>query len=304
MLDLITAETCEMNYTKAQINATLAKWNLDFHVEKRPSFYRNDEGEEFISKQFSLVRTDNYSELGSAKAEYAVIQNWEVYSILKQIAGVEGAEIKKAGCFKNGAQIYFFLEYPELKQLGKEKIQRYIYAISSHDKTKALALGISNMVLSCRNQFNRFYKNSDLKITHSQGAVLGIQNMAAKIIQHHDEEQKMYDNLTKWMDIPVNKDFKGEFLDQLFKADLDQLGSISTRKRNLVEGLEMGILHETKSSEKGNNVFGLFNGVTYYNQHLRKATSDEKRLESIYNGTGYTQNNAAYDILEKMVLAY
>jgi hypothetical protein len=79
----------------------------------------------------------------------------------------------------------------------------------------------------------------------------------------------------------------------VFKVDMNTKESdVSTRKKNQISDFEKALERET--SEKGGTLWGLFNAVTYYTNHMEK--SDDHHLMF---GGGYKKNLTAFNIIEK-----
>ena len=66
----------------------------------------------------------------------------------------------------------------------------------------------------------------------------------------------------------------------------------STRKKNQIEGFGKALSHEFEA--KGNTLWGLFNGVTYYTNHI-----ENKGIDNLMTGSGYKKNLIAFKTIEK-----
>lgn len=294
-------ETELLNITETKTGKILQPFGLNWEVEKRPLYYSDKFGNDIKSWNFAMVRSDNDEQLGTSKSEYTVVQNHEIYEIMVDICKTDNLEIANAGTFNGGRKVFFFLKRPENITIGDDTVEKYIFALSSHDGSKSLALGIANKVISCQNQFNRFYKSADAKITHSGNAEIKIANLTQILQIHHKEEEKMYENFHRWQGNSVTKALVDQFTNRLFDVDLSakQAMKISTRKENIMQKVTEAISHEIE--DKGANMFALFNGVTYYNNNLKMVTEKSDRenasLEDIFTGTGHNLNNKAYELL-------
>ena len=69
---------------------------------------------------------------------------------------------------------------------------------------------------------------------------------------------------------------------------------ISTRKKNQISGFETALQKETTS--KGGTLWGLFNAVTYYTNHMENSKDTNQHL--MY-GSGYKKNLKAFNIIDQ-----
>ncbi len=286
-----------------KVNQILVNNKLNFIVEKRRNYYFNDEGLKFPSDKFSMIRNDTFAELGSSKDRYEIAQNHEVLKRIFELFG-EDINVTSAQPYKNGKHVAFFIERPDYMTVGSEKIRKYIYALSSHDGTKSLAFGTSNMVMSCMNAFNRFYKNADTKIKHSKSMTNRLHDLPDLMKIHNQYEEEMKQVFTRWNKTKVNEKLIADLTDYVFNTDKQLVTQeISSRKKNQIITFDRSVLHEMET--KGKTAFGLFNGVTHYTNHGKKYSDRTENTKdySLFVGDSYEFNNRAYDfLLEKFPL--
>ena len=73
----------------------------------------------------------------------------------------------------------------------------------------------------------------------------------------------------------------------------------STRKLNTVDEIVTCVRNEM--STKGETLWGAFNGVTYYANHVQCAKNMDRNDYSLRFGTGYDMNRAAYRYANSLV---
>lgn len=274
----------------------LKKHNLNWNVEKKPLTWVAPNGSSKTSPFFGLVRDDNEKFLGISKDIYTVRQNSEVLEALMKIPTASGFELEKAGFIGKGEKVYFFIKNPKGFDINGDEIKRYIFALTSHDRSTDLSFGYSSIVMSCQNQFNRFYANSNFKFRHTESSGEKLENIPGLLTEYIHMQDTVDSAFQKFSKTPVTKTLVKDLKNYLMKLE-GPVKDLSTRKQNILTELDDSIKHQMK--EKGNNVWGLFNGITYFVNH-KKNYSQKKtnaNLAGIYIGKGYKMSNMAFDFL-------
>lgn len=273
----------------------LHQYGLDWNVDKIQLSY-NKGNNNIITPFYGLIRSDTQFPLGSCTKKYNVKQNSEISSLIEIIADKSNLTLERAGYYRNGKKIFFILKNENYQTIGNDKITKYFYILSSHDGKGSIAFGVSNKVWSCQNQFNRFYKNSTLKIRHNQSASDKILEADKIIAEFFEKEKNVYNTFDSFTGNDVSKKLIDELLQNLLNFDrLDKEQQTSKLILNKYEEIHTSIKKEL--NEKGNNFWGLFNGVTYWANHVKKNSKIINQDESINVGSGYAYMNKAYDFL-------
>ena len=95
----------------------------------------------------------------------------------------------------------------------------------------------------------------------------------------------------------------GDIVGKLFKVDLNEdKKDVSTRKLNVVKDFKNAI--ESEMGEKGETLWGLFNGVTYFTNHIEvKNKKLSERKEHLMLGGGYRKNLITFNEIMKFMEA-
>ena len=90
-------------------------------------------------------------------------------------------------------------------------------------------------------------------------------------------------------------------IENMFKVKRDDdIKNISTRKQNQMKTFDNVCAKELK--EKGSSLWGLFNAVTHYTNHVQVANSKTDRLSNIIQGAGERLNRQTYTILNNYMI--
>lgn len=280
-----------------KLGTVLNKFGLDWDVNKIPLTYEYN-GKPSPSPYFGLVRSDNGTILGNCTDDYHIGQNKDIVQTLISIAEGNDFEINKGGAINKGRRIYLQLELPGLVDIGPDKVTRYITALSRHDGRGALAFSLTNQVMSCQNMFNKIMRGAEYKIRHTASMserMLEMQNAISKLI---NGDQYMTEQFRKWAHTDVSKDLVDEMVNYLLNTDKVADEMLSSKKLKHIENMHTVIKSEMNT--KGQNLWGLFNGATYYANHIKQHPNRQNgKVESILTGGANILMNNAYSFIEE-----
>jgi hypothetical protein len=96
--------------------------------------------------------------------------------------------------------------------------------------------------------------------------------------------------------VPLDQTMMESVMNKIFKVDMNSKASDnSTRKKNQINDFGKALSHELGA--KGNTLWGLFNAVTYYTNHI-----DNKGEENLMTGSGYKKNLIAFKTIEDKLM--
>ena len=297
---------------KERAQEILMRYDLDFEIEKSPLVGHReviDEENQLVgiyeipSEYAGLLNTQSGEIINSVKSGYAVAQNRNFIELA--LAGVDRFDVDtyvaKAGVLNGGRRV--FIQFGlEGQAFNGDTITRYIMIINSNDGHK-FSVGVGEQVMSCMNQFFSFHKSAQSKFSHTaslENRLEEIPFLLESALQTIGLMDELYDTMYR---TPCTN----EMLDGLVKHmvgisyadDLEAL-EIGTRKKNNMDALYNAIYHEFDC--KGDNLWGLFNGITYWTNYVKKHPKrDNGKLESLVIGTGQRTNQKALDYIAKLV---
>ncbi len=284
-----------MKTINERVNEILVNNNLDFRIEKemllsatgRPTPY------------YGLFNSKSGECINSVKEGYTVSQNDEVIElVLRGMEGFGELSVQKAGSLNGGRKVFVQLAVEGLQKVGDERIKRYVTIIDSNDGSTGLGVSIGELVMSCQNQFYKFYKNSQSKLKHTASLTQRIKEMPYLIETVLSENMRLTETYKQFQSTEITKGLADEMVKNLLGFDrlmsIKKEAELSTRSLNAMNELYAHIEKET--NQKGMNLFGLFSGVTSWVTHSKSAPRRENgREESIMCGTNYKTNNDAFE---------
>jgi hypothetical protein len=234
----------------------------------------------------ALVREDTNQILGVHSNGYATYQNSQLADLLQKVSSSTGLDIHRGGEFGGGKKVFIQLKSNDLK-LGNDKVEGFVTGINSFDGSTSLAFGNSNLTISCTNTFFAAMKNLS-KVRHTKNMELRIDEICRGVDMLVDEEQKMFSKIKEMSETRYDKSLTDRITKKLFDIDMDislenylMKDDLSTAKKNKVSRFYIDLNGELQ--QKGDNLWGLFSGVTKYTTHsLSKNDNTENKMFGTY----------------------
>jgi hypothetical protein len=237
-----------------------------------------------IEDKIALVREDTNGIVGVHSDGYRPFQNQELFELLDKVSNMTGLELTKGGCFKEGRRVYVQMKSADLR-LGTDLIKGYLTGINSFDGSTSLAFGPSNVTISCMNSFFAAFKQLNTKVRHTKNMVIRIDEICKGLEGVLAQEQIMFGDITRMSETRFDDVIKESVTRQLFgikpEVDLYDNDAISTNLRNKMSRFYIDLNGELQ--QKGDNIWGLFSGVTKYTTHsLSKSDNTEAKMFDVY----------------------
>ena len=232
----------------------------------------------------AIVRDDTNTPLSVRSDGYHPYQNYQLIELLDRVSQQTGLELKKGGHFKDGARVYIQLKSNDLK-LGNDRVEGYLTGINSFDGSTSLAFGPSNITISCQNSFFAAFREMNTKIRHTKNMIIKVDEVCRSLEGVLQEEKKVFDNIVQLSDMRFDDLFKDNVIKKLFNiskdVDLKDEDALPTVTRNKLSRFYIDLNGEL--NQKGDNMWGLFSGVTKYTTHsLTKDDNTEAKMFGVY----------------------
>jgi hypothetical protein len=245
---------------------------------------------ELPTQTFGLFRSDTDNWLGSVGNQYIPMQNFELAETIVGIQDAFGGDLR-GGDLRGGRKIFYQLSLKD-EHVGPDTLKRFITCMNSHDGTSSIGFGSTNTVISCSNTFHKAMKDLS-RFRHTMTASERLAMAVAEFRNAMNEDADLMDRFKRFTDVNIDRTILERVMHNVFKVDMNLKESdVSTRKKNQIADFEKALEQET--SQKGGTLWGLFNAVTYYTNHMEK--SDQHHLMF---GGGYTKNLTAFNIIDK-----
>lgn len=270
-----------MEQTTSRVQDLLNQTGLNWNV--RTENITTESGI-LLDGYMAIVREDTNKPLSIRSDEYCPYQNHELIRLLDKVSNQTGLELKKGGFFKDGSRVYVQLKSNDLK-LGNDKIEGYLTGINSFDGSTSLAFGPSNITISCMNSFFAAFRELNSKVRHTKNMVVKIDEICRSLEGVIEQEKVIFDDIVKLSETRFDDVIKDRVTKSLFNiksdVDLNDMDSVPTITRNKLSRFYIDLNGELQG--KGDNLWGLFSGVTKYTTHsLSKNDNTEAKMFGIY----------------------
>lgn len=270
------------------IQSVLESTNLNWSVSKQP--IQTVSGI-LIPEKIAIVRSDNNTILGIHTNNYEPFQNDKMLELLYKISQSSGLKIHKTGTFGGGKKIYIQLENENFRLSDGDQIKTFFTSVNSHDGSTQFGFGPTSITISCDNTFMGAYKSLETKMKHTKSMTIKLDNILRQLDTMKIEEKRNIETIEKMGNVKLDEDTKLLVVRQLFDLkkqdgysinELVSNDSISTRKKNQIFAFTDSLAIET--SQKGENLWGLFSGMTRFTTHnymLNKDTTEHKMFGAL-----------------------
>jgi hypothetical protein len=116
--------------------------------------------------------------------------------------------------------------------------------------------------------------------------MIKVDEVAASLDKALVEEKKMFERIKRMSEVRMTPQVKELVMRALFDIDstidLSKDDAVSTVTRNKI--IKYDIDHRTEVAQKGDNLWGLFSGVTRFTTHTATKNDTESKLFGVYAG--------------------
>ena len=280
-------------YMNEQVKTLLDKTNLNWTV--RQEDLQTTSGISVPNKK-AIVREDTNTIVGVHSDGYQPYQNYELMDLLHQVSGRTGLEVHRGGDFKDGGRIYVQLKGNDLK-LGNDRIEGFLTGVNSFDGSTSLSFGHSNTTISCMNTFFRVMKGLQHKVRHTKSMSLKVEDICKSLDIVLEEEKQTFKYIVELSETRFDDLIKEKVTRKLFgikpefSLDSDEL---STRTKNNLSRFYIDLNGEIQG--KGDNLWGLFSGVTKYTTH--SYSKNDNTEVKLFGGIGQVEQEIFSDLVE------
>ena len=274
-------------------NEMLTDLGLNWTVTKEP--IQTVSGIE-IPERIAIMRSDTEKVLGIHGKNYDPYQNHELMELLHQISTQTSLKVHTGGLFKEGAKVWFQLKSSDLS-LNGDVIKGYLSGFNSFDGSSSLGLGNSTETVSCENTWWAAYREVKTKLRHSASMRPKIEMMLANIDIVLQQEQKLFEEITMMSQtrmFETQKDLVTCLLFNMTQEEYLNESELSTRKKNQLGDFRTDL--RTEIADKGDNLWGLFSGVTRYTTHSMKSTDNSEG--KMFGQTGVRERRIFKELVE------
>lgn len=277
---------------------------LNWSVGKIP-LIPSIEGYSHDTESFGLFKEDTGEHLHTVGRQYQILQNSEMADMMMDAAHTLGLTDKvRAGSLANSKKVYIQFGLDDTMIAG-DTIKRHVTALNIHG-TGSVGFGSTNTVVVCQNTFHQALKEVGSRFRHSANVKENLENAITGLMLSISSDEKLMGDFRRMASVEMEEKHMIRTIADVFglkvktSADLQALvpgENISTRKANVM-GIFANVMKKELASH-GNSVWGLFNSVTYYTNHI--LPKKKESLDYVMDGAGAETNSRVFASLMEMV---
>lgn len=278
--------------------------NLDYEVQLFPNYTKIEgippltpEESTYVEKprEFSTVRMDTFTPLGTVKGRYEVVQNKDAFSFFDAIIDSGEAIFETAGVLGQGERIFVTAKLPDDFLVNGDPCNKYLLLTNSHDGSSSIIAGFTTVRVVCNNTLQASLRNLSNKvcIEHTPGAkkrleeAYKVMNIASKYM---NDVQEIF---TQMANTTIQDDqLKGYITDVMRPEkpiqvlESGEIEKISTRLNNQINAIyEFALGHPTQQTNAARGtVWGAYNAISGYYNHVHKFKNEEHKFTSQFFG--------------------
>jgi phage/plasmid-like protein (TIGR03299 family) len=297
----------------------LALAHLNWLVEKRPLYNRNDNGElEVIPDTYGVFRKDelgNYIPLTRGKAVGRVwtpFQNVESIDFLDELTQNQEAKIEVCGALGNGEQVWVLARLPESITInGLDVIDQYILIVNNHDGSGSLKVFLTPIRVVCNNTLtmalNARGRTNGYNIRHTGSIYDRVEAVREALGMINDDFHNWGELANTLVTVKMTEDEMDSYFIDVLGLSFNKEGDLTTRSSNILSSVKGLLANDTNTfNGMAGTAWAAYNAVTEAIDHhftrLANGEVSKKRMESALFGTfSRTKQKAFIRALEMTV---
>lgn len=276
---------------------------LDFTVKLKQIKTVINRKQTIIPGSFATVRSDTADVLGVVGSRYEPIQNRDAFAFFDSLVGSNEAMYHTAGVLGKGERIWILAKLPSYIRVGKNDIvSKYLLLTNSHDGSTVVRAKLTPIRVVCSNTLSVALAGTDqeVRIRHTANALNKLEQ-AHKLLGLSNQLYEQLDTIFNRMALRKITDKQlVEYVKTLIPSNPE--AAYQTRNENIREAILD--LHESGQGAElsRGTVWGAYNAVTEFSDHVQHSRDTSKQLKSIWFGGGERLKQKAFELGQKMLM--
>jgi len=285
-----------LNHPRTAREAILSA-GLDYTVVKRPLGLKTGLQQE----AYATVRSDNGDILGVVNESYTPVQNIDAFTFFDSLVAADAAVYETAGILGKGECVWILAKLPGYINVhGGDIVDKYILLTNGHAGGPRVRLQFIPIRAICNNTLTSALQGAgDISIFHQPDVAWTSQQAATMMV--------MTNVLHEELDIVFNamaaRSITGEQLREYVQAlvpDNEESHHSARTEKIRASVLELHDSGRGAHLSRG-TVWGAWNSVAEYTDHLMSDEDSTLRLNSIWFGRGEQLKAKAFRLAESML---
>ncbi len=252
---------------------------------------------------YTTVRTDTGDILGTVNKNYKPIQNVDAFTFFDTLVAENEAIYETAGFFGKGERIWILAKLTGYLMVhGNDIVNKYLLLTNSHDGSSQIRARVTPIRVICNNTLTAALQGAgDIPIHHMPDAVYNLERaltLLGQSISLYEELDVVFNNMASKK---IADDHLREYVRALVPDNEAMLNTIRAEK------IRDSVLHLHESGLGAHlargTVWGAFNSVAEYTDHMMSGEDEATRLNSIWFGRGAQLKAKAFRLAERVMHA-
>ncbi len=272
---------------------------LDYSVKKQPL------GLQTSTKPtgYATMRMDTHEVLGFVKAAYEPVQNIDAFTFFDTLVAENEAIYETAGVFGKGERIWILAKLTgHLMVHGNDIVNKYLLLINSHDGSSQIRARVTPIRVICNNTLTAALQGAgDIPIHHMPDAVYDLERALTVLGQ----SIYLYEQLDVIFNSMASKKITDDQLQDYVRALVpdNEENHNTARAEKIRDSVFHLHEHGLGAHLARGTVWGAFNSVAEYTDHMMSGEDEATRLNSIWFGRGNQLKTKAFRLAELMMRA-
>jgi len=287
----------ELNHPKTARDA-IEMAGLNYTVVKKPI--------ELITglKQdaYVTVRTDTGEVLGFVNSSYEPIQNIDAFTFFDALVAKNEAIYETAGVLGKGERIWILAKLPgNITVNGNDIVNKYLLLINSHDGSLHIRMKLTPIRVVCNNTLTSALQGAgEVQFNHTADTERDLEQTVTML--------GLSNSLYEQLEVMFNGMAARKMTDEQLRKYVQELLPDSEESLNnaRTENIRNSVFQLHDSGRGANlargTLWGAFNSVAEYTDHMMLGENSTTRLNSIWFGRGEQLKLKAFRLAEKMLM--
>ncbi len=270
---------------------------LDYSVTKQPLGLQTS----MQPTGYATMRMDTHEVLGFVNADYEPIQNIDAFTFFDSLVAENEAIYETAGALGKGERIWILAKLSGYINVhGNDLVDKYFLLTNSHDGSSRIRVKVTPIRVVCNNTLTAALQGAgDISIHQTPAAVCDLEEaitLLGQSISLYDQLDVVFNNMASKK---ITDDQLWEYVRALVPDNEEMLNTARAEK------IRDSVLHLHASGLGAHlargTVWGAFNSVAEYTDHMMSGEDEATRLNSIWFGRGAQLKAKAFSLAELMM---
>jgi phage/plasmid-like protein (TIGR03299 family) len=279
---------------------------LDWEVIKAPIYVKPGPKYKSVPNRFAMLRADRVSAgqahvLALVGNDYKPLQNRDAFAWFDGIVGTGAAIYHTAGALGSGERVWILAKLPgEIRVVGDDVTDKYLLLSNSHDGQSSVQVKFTPIRVVCSNTLAMALSDGPtLRVSHVASLGQRMEQVKANLGIIGKAYETIQTQFQTMASVQLDQGRLEEYLKQVLpdpqdKADDRAQKRVAEARRSSAALFESG---------RGNDLPGVrgtlwagYNGVAEYIDYRSTRQERDRRLDSIWFGSGYLTKARAFRI--------